>query len=196
MPNLIENTSAYLEPIEYNNRTTAEKAYIDALIDSGSEWIEKYCNRIFLETIYTEEVQDGQGWNTIFPSNSPIISLTSIIIISSDGTETTYASTNFDVNFNTGEIRIKSSTTAGIVIFPTGFRNIKINYTGGFTVVPFTIQKLTADYVIQMFDPTLSVEGIEKERLGDYFYAKSKNYFEGLPFVNKKMLNQYRIRKV
>ncbi len=196
MAELILNTSAYLEPLEYSNRATEEKSFIDALISSGSEWIEKYCNRVFLSTAYIDEVQDGQGWDTIFPDNIPIVSLTSITIIHSDTTSTTHLTAKFDINLKTGEIRFKRTADVCSRLFPEGFRNVLLTYNGGFTTVPFTIQKLTADYVIQMFDPMLSVEGIEKERLGDYFYAKSKNYFEHLPFVNKKMLDQYKIRKV
>ena len=47
-----------------------------------------------------------------------------------------------------------------------------------------------------MFDPTLKTDGLEKEKLGDYFYAKGVNFFEKLVFSKKKMLDRYKIRKV
>ena len=82
MANLISNTSAFLEVLDYNNLTTAEKALVDALITAGSEWIERYCNRIFLAAAYTDEAHDGNGWDSIFVKNPPINSLTDIDLVS------------------------------------------------------------------------------------------------------------------
>lgn len=202
MANLITNSSAFLEPLEYNNRTDAEKAHIDALITAGSEYIERKCNRVFAATDYTDEKHDGQGWPSIFVDNLPLNTLTDIDIIHSrsetSSSSTTFDADKFELNNNTGEIQFKSDTflTDGGGNFPEGFRNVHITYNGGFTTIPFPVQELTADYVIQSFDPMESVELVEKEKIGDYFVAKAKNYFDKMPFMKKQILASYRIRRI
>lgn len=202
MADLITNESVFLEPIDYGNRDASEQAFIDGLIAVASEYIERKCNRVFIATTYIDEIHDGQGWNSIFVSNPPINSLTDIeIIFSSTDTDTTsevFTADKFKFNIKTGDIRFKPGafTSSGGHLFPDGFRNVEITYNGGFAEVPQPIQMLTADFVIQSFDPTESVEGIEKEKIGDYFYAKGKNYIASLPFLKKQILNNYRVRRV
>ena len=48
-----------------------------------------------------------------------------------------------------------------------------------------------------MYDSTLSPDALDKEKLGDYFYAKSSDYFENVKvFKKKKILDSYRLRKI
>ena len=42
----------------YSDLDTSEQAQVDSLISASSEYIEKYCNRVFESTPYTEE-HDG-----------------------------------------------------------------------------------------------------------------------------------------
>lgn len=202
MADLITNTSAFLEPLDYTNRSIAEKAIIDALITSASEIFEKHCNRIFLTDTYTDELQDGNGWDTIHVNNPPLTVLTDIDIVhrAFDGTNTTttYTGSKFNIHINSGEIRFKPGdflTTSG-GLFAQGFQNVQITYVGGFSSVPKPIQRLAAKYVIQSFDPTEDVQGLQKERLGDYFYDRGKDFLNALLFNDKKELDMYKIRRV
>lgn len=199
MANLITNESAYLAPIEYSDQGTAEQAQIDALIISVSEYIEKYCNRIFLSATYTDELYDGDGWDFLFIKNSPLISLTDIDILDQGITvaTVTYAASNFVLTLPTGEITWKPATFLNEGgVFPVGKQNIQVTYVGGFAAVPTTIQQVAAEMVIEQFDPTLSVDGIEKEKIGDYFYSKGKDFRQSLTASTLQKLNQYKIRKV
>ena len=108
MSQLIDNTSAFLEPIDYNNQDVAAKANIDALIIAGDEWLKKALNRIVLQDDYTDEKYDGNGLKSIFVKNPPINTLTDIDIVATDfngnDVTTTHLATKFDLKTNTDEI--------------------------------------------------------------------------------------------
>ena len=195
MANLITNSSVYLNSIDYGSLIASEQAQIDGLITAVSLLIERECNRIFLYATYTEEKNDGTGYNIIFVKNPPITTLTSIIKVSS--TNTTVLATQFEFDANTGEIRWKTyditSTADFIGTFPRGFNNILVNYIGGFAIVPEPIQMLAADMVIEAFDPGLSLGNIESEKLGQYFVKMKKDSFNQTLLKQKKIINLYKI---
>lgn len=192
---LITNSSPYLEKVDYNNLTTEEKALVDALITAGSDWIERYCNRVFTATDYTDEIHNGTGENCIFVKNPPINSLTDIDIVGTSST-TTYLATKFKYEPKTGEIQFKLDADSDAHYFPEDFRNIQITYNGGFTTIPEAIKILVADFVVEYFDQKLKDELIEKEKIGDYFYAKGLNFYTKLSYPKKKLLTSYRLRRV
>ena len=90
MANLIANSDPHLNPLDYNNLSAADMVQVDALITSGSEYIERYCNRVFASAVITDEEHNGNGFNSIFVRNPPITTLTQIEIISA------YSSTGSD----------------------------------------------------------------------------------------------------
>lgn len=205
---LLENTSPFLAKLDYANSLNAEeKALVDALIEVGEEYIQEYeCNRKFEQADYTDEVHDGNGEDSIFVKNPPLNSLTDVDIISStfdsDSVTTTFAASKFDIEEKTGEIRFKPGTfvvNSDVHYFIKGFQNVKITYNGGFASGDKTlkiVESLVADYVLENFDPNL-IEGItDRERIGSYFVAKAKNYFDKLSFSKKKMLSKLKIRRV
>ena len=200
MANLIDNTSALLQPLDYSNRSTDEQAYINALITVASEAIEHECNRTFISTVYTNEVHSGSGQNSIFVFNPPIISLTSVIYVRD--TNTTIAASDLAYDVNTGEIRWKlspqdvSATNTFGKVFTEGFRNFLINYTGGYASVPATIQMLCAQLTIEQYDPEAAKNGIKKEKLGQYFVEYNTAKLQSSIMDNKSIIGDYKIRKV
>jgi len=205
MANLIANSDPHLNPLDYDNLSARDMVQVDSLITAGSEYIERYCNRVFASAVITDEVHNGYGFNSMFVRNPPITTLTQIEIISaysSTGSDTydTHEATKFLYDEQTGEINWKpgiwfGDTTGGV--FPKGFQNVMATYTGGYSSVPEAVQLLCAEFVIEMYDSTLSSDGIDKEKLGDYFYSRSKDYFENVKvFKKKRILDSYRLRKI
>jgi hypothetical protein len=204
---LLTNDSAFLEPLDYTNRSPAEKAYIDALIPVGQKYLEDYCKRLFEVTTYTDEVLNGTGGPMIFVKNPPIISLTELKIIWSfattdTGTDTinTYDDAELLWDAASGKVQFKprggSSRPSS---FPDGFQNVKITYSGGYasTSADFsTLSYLNAQFVIETFDPSEKVGVIDREKLGDYFYARTKGYAEQFIANNKRILGLYRLREL
>jgi len=201
--NLIANTSTFLEMLDYANLTAAEQSAIDALISAASEYIEEQlCYRKFLAADYTDEKQDGNGWDSIFVKNIPLNSIVDIDLITynavtGDTETTTYGTAKFSSNTKTGEIRFKPDVQLETAkIFPEGFQNIHISYNGGYASVPQPIQMLCADFVIQMYNDEELVGALEREKLGDYSYSKGKDFIQHMPFSKKQILSSYKLRKV
>lgn len=163
MPTLIDNTSVFLNDLDYANMSAADQALVNGLIEVSSELIEKECNRIFLADDFTDEL-NGDNLNSIFVKNIPINSLTSITIhpdLSSFSTEylddwlytwitnvtedIVYPDADhtidelFGFNEKTGEVWFKSLSTLTtppttyLGYFPFGRQNVSITYNGGFS---------------------------------------------------------------
>lgn len=205
MTTLIDNTSAFLEPLDYNNQDAAAQANIDALIIAGDEFLRKSLHRILLQDTYTDEKHDGNGRKSIYVNNPPLISLTDIAIVTTDfngnDTTTTLDATKFDLKLSTGEIRFKpgSFTSDGASFFTEGFQNIQITYSGGFVTNSDKLKPMElvlAEFVIEMFDPNEGVLGIEKEKLGDYFYSKGTDSWNKILVKHKEIMKLYKIIRV
>lgn len=52
--------------------SSSDDAIIEALINAVTDQIEKYCNRRFKKTTYTDEEYDGLGGNTLLLRNYPV----------------------------------------------------------------------------------------------------------------------------
>ncbi len=202
MTNLIEPSDPLLEALDFSDLKVGEQAQLNALSDAATTWIEKYCNRVFRKTVYTDEAHNGNNELWIYVNNPPIISLGTVTIQESnfggDSVSTDFASDKFDTKLSTGKIRFKpnsflSSTTG---LFSEGFQNVLIDYTGGFTPVPETIKLIASKFIIEMFDPSEDVQGIEKEKLGNYFYSRGTNHQVQATFRTTRILEGYRIRRV
>lgn len=202
MTNLIEPGDPLLEALDFSDLDVGEQAQLNALSDAATTWIEKYCNRVFRKTDYTDEAHNGNNELFIYVNNPPIISLGTVTIKESnftgDAVSTDFAADKFDTKLSTGKIRFKpnsflSSTTG---LFSSGFQNVLIDYTGGFLPVPEPIKLVAAQFIIEMFDPSEDVQGIEKEKLGNYFYSRGKDFAAQATFKTTKLLEGYRIRRV
>lgn len=200
MPNLITNTSDFLADLDYSNLSTADKAKVNALCTVVTDLIQKYCHRIFLADDY-DEYHDGQGHeDAIFILNPPINSLSQITVIASENTD--YEGSVFDYEPNTGEIfwdsrSLVDSSLDYLGYFPCGRRNLLVTYNGGFSEVPSPIQLVAANLVMEMFDPALQTsENMDMEKLGQYQYRLKKDSADRMIHANRKILDNYKIRRV
>lgn len=190
---LIDNTSPFLEVLDYANQTTAAKANIDALIEYASECINLECNRTFEYDATITETIDGDGSESIFLKNTPIVSLTSITITNGDEV-TVVDDVDFLYDENTGEVRwISTSTNQYAGYFPQGFRNIEVNYSGGYTVIPRTIQLICAEAVIEYFNREDAAFQIRSEKIGPNSY---RSFIDQVIFNKRKILHKYKRRIV
>jgi len=199
---LIESNDPLLIPLDFPNLDEFGQAHVNALAIAATTWLQKYCNRTFKQTVYANEAHNGNGERYIYVDNPPIISLGIVTIqessFSGDTTSTDFASTKFDTKLSSGKIRFKpgSFLSSGASLFTEGFQNVLIDYTGGFVKIPEPVKLIAAQFIIEMFDPTESVQGIEKEKLGNYFYSRGTKYFENLTFNQKLILESYRLRRI
>lgn len=136
------------------------------LITQYSRAIEKYCDRVFTSTSYTEYVDGGSEFlNTV---QYPIISITSI----TDTQDSTVVdSTDYDFYANSGMIFRKDNNSLELfaednLFWGPGRKRWKVIYTAGYASTPEDI-KLAINMLVAMTrertDPS-----IEGENVGDY----------------------------
>jgi len=197
--NIIDTDSAFLQPLDYDNLTSAEQLYVQALISAATEIIEKYLNRPVVEQTVTEYIS-GDNDESILLKYIPINELTSVTYISSvDGTEDLVDDAEFQYN-EKGELRWNAWSNSSSVnrgSWPRGFRNVKVIYKAGWPLisVPIPLQKVTADLVMGMYDPSQSNENLEKEKLGEYFYQVKKDAVSAVLTSSQGILGLYRLRR-
>lgn len=199
MTALITNTDPLLNKLDYSNLSAGDQAEIDALITVSSELVEKYCNRTFSSTAYSEVI-DGDNDDFLLLRNIPIVSLTSVVFRSDiDGTSETVDDAEFQYDATLGRLEWAPDSDSGSQYtgcFPRGFQNITVNYTAGYATVPAPIKYAVAQLVLVMYDPSFSVTAIEKEKLGEYFYQRNAEQIGKILCNENKILSLYRKRGV
>lgn len=193
---LILPTSPLLHKLDYANLSNDKQEAIEALIEVASELIEQYCNRQFSRAAYTE-VLNGSGDEYVIVRNIPVEEITSIKFRNQEtGEEETVDGDEFTVQENIGSIywnRYSESTSEFNGSWPEAQKNITVTYIGGYSDIPMPIQQVCAQMVETMYDPKLS-SGIEKEKLGEYFYQVNIEKISKLLTDQNKMLAFYRRR--
>lgn len=168
---------------------STEDTIIDALVNSMSVAIAKYCGRDFVSAAATE-YYDGTDAPSLVLKRYPIITLTSLNI---DGARLFGSSTDVDVSAN-----VIVDNNSGIITlwnlydkFPCGRRNVKVVYTAGYATIPADLQhaaKLAVQFTYKRHYTEQRI-GIVSESVGD----KNISYDQGdLPSPVKKLLAPYR----
>lgn len=170
-------------------QTTTWDTVIGTLVTSCSVWIENYCGGIRFKnsasdvTEYVNGDPFAEGNTSIFLSNIPVISITSIASASgslSSPTWTNYdAANDYVVNNATGEVKFFA--------LPVGSQNIKVVYQGGYTNIPEDLQLACLELVARIFNKRKSF-GVSNESVGGASVAWEKDLDVDL----RKTLNRYR----
>ena len=107
---------------------------LTTLVAIASARIEQWCGRVFnmAERI---EYHDGSGSRMLLLKAYPLVELSEVVIVESDGTETSLDVTNFDMDAESGEAWFAPWSTEGSYgTFVQGKKNIKITYIGGYAL--------------------------------------------------------------
>lgn len=191
------SSEALLSDLDYDNLSASEQAKVNALIEVGSELIEKYCNRIFAADDY-EELLDGNGFNEIYVKNPPINSITSVTI-TSNLVEYVALTERLTIKPNVGRVNLYLDNIGSIPFshFPRGSQNIKISYNGGYAAIPAPILLVLSDFVIKAFDGIGEEGNIISEKLGQYFYKlkEDKSKIDKNISQYESYLQFYKIRR-
>lgn len=177
----------------------ANPAYLQNLIDAASNLIENYCKRVFLTTVYVDEVYDGDGSSVLLLRNIPITALTTVKVVQADDTEVACAGTEFRRNDGIGEIRHRPACDCTYCHFPRGFRNIKVSYTAGLgltaDVLPEDIQEACGQLCAWLHEMAATAAGAVKAwKLGDaaVTYAIPVVGASAIPDTVKQLIGPYR----
>jgi len=169
-----------------------ETAYAEILIGIASDFIEKYCDRKFIEDTYTEEAYDGSIDQYLYLKNAPISAVTiQYWDTVNNVTSYTYSEfTDYVIYGTEGKIYMRG----GWVYSPQIYR---ITYTAGYAIedVPYDLKMVCAKLCETVVNGT-GKSGISAEAMGKYSvtYDKTGMSVAGIPipsgFIN--VLNLYK----
>jgi len=173
--------------------TTSEDAIIADLINGSSVWINNYCDRTFINAAELTEYYDGDGGDSLYLRQWPVVSITSLY---QDFTRAWTSDYAIDVTAN-----VQIDSVSGILtlwnnesVFSRGSGNVRAIYRAGYnhnSNVPYDLQfacrKLVAWKYFQ--DYSQRRYGVSSESQGD----RTVNYTNDplLPDV-KQILDRYR----
>lgn len=164
--------------------TLAAEDIGDYLLKKSKQRLDKLTGRTWGVLVGSQYI-DGMGHNTVFSPRIPIVTLTSVVVINKDTTETTYdiAGTDRQLWYDeeTGRIEIiRWGGDPAIVVsspstyfsFPKGVRNVKI--TGTFGEEADDTVKLTQTLLffklLSMMNPKEYATNMVMEKIGNYQY--------------------------
>ena len=191
MADLITQARALLLPAI---PATISLVYLAALIEAASNLAINYCKRDILSATFTDEEYDGERTKSLVLREFPIISLTSVKTVESDGTESTCLGAQFRINHELGEIKPIPDCTCDYCYFPAGFQNLKVTYVAGYAAVPEDVQEAVAQIIEWLYSNASAASNVESWKLMDAA-AKYKLELAGtplLPATVRALLGPYR----
>ena len=167
---------------------TDSDTLLQGFIDRLSAWVERYCDRIFLQATYTDEKHDGDGAKALLVNQYPIDSVTSLFddTLRNFGTETKIAAADFVIYKDRGEIHLDGLT------FQKGLQNVKVTYVAGFATIPIDLQQAVLELVADRFRNKES-QGIRSQAIGAF---RVEYDLSELPQEVRAVLDSYRKPKV
>lgn len=157
---------------------------LEELINSVTDFMERYCGRRFYKTTYTALLVDGNGTRYLFLDNYPIISVTTIHSYSVFTTDVLYDSNYYTIYANEGYVYRALG-------WPYGHKNIKITYDAGYDFavgIPSELEYICNSLVSKRFNSEDKI-GIKSEKIGGYSVTYSD---ESIPADIRIKLNQWR----
>ena len=190
MADLITPARAAMVP----SLTGINAAYLAALVSAASNMIIRYCKRDFVDTAYVDEEYDGEGTYVLMLRQFPIITLTSVETMESDGTLLTCLTAQFRTDDDVGEIRHIPECTCDYTYFPKGYRNILVTYQAGFATIPEDVQEATAQTVAWLYANASAAANVESWKLGDAAqkYKLDLGGTPMLPATVRQLIGPYR----
>jgi len=168
----------------------------ERFITSASSAVESFCRRTFASTAHTE-TRDGTGLDHIYLWETPITALTSVTITdTSDGSEDSISTDEFQYDEDTGKLRFKPWTDGASRVwdyFPSGFQNLSIAYTAGYSTIPEVVQEATAQLAAAYANTGNRDASMQSESIGGYSYTIAATVGAGgIPKAVAAMLAPYR----
>jgi len=157
---------------------------LEELINSVTDFMERYCGRRFYKTTYTALLVDGNGTAYLFLDNYPIISVATIHSYSVFTADVLYDSNYYKIYASEGYIY-------RALRWPYGQKNIKITYDAGYDFavgIPPELEYICNSMVKMRFNNE-GKSGIKSEKMGGYSVTYSE---ESMPQDIRVKLNQWR----
>ena len=157
-----------------------DDALLLSIINVVTDFVEKYCDRRFIKTTYTQELYDGSGLKTLVLNQFPVVSTETFLLeqrtsVQNINSFSSLESNSYYIKYTKGILELTGGRFSEI---PQYFR---VTYTAGYAfkndVAPLvTLEEVgIADLelavwklVNYIFLKRKSAEDIQSEKLGDY----------------------------
>ena len=157
-------TEAELEEILQKSFDTA---YANSIINSASQFINNFCDRVFIKTTYEDEAYDGNGIRELYLNNYPLMDPDDIVVkiwdtFSDVVSETLTVNTDYLIYSEEGMLYKRGSW----FMAPQRYR---ITYKAGYLVadVPYDLKQACAQ-ICQYLDNNKNNPGAVSETIGKY----------------------------
>lgn len=155
---------------------------LNSIIAQSSDVIEKYCDRTFTLTTYTDKVMDGSGGYEQVMRQYPITAVSKI--------EHKVCNTWSDLSNDDYDIDGESGIIVKDSVFMQGRLNYRFSYTAGYSTIPNDLQLACCMLTSTIFSKRKGA-GIKSESLGDH----SVTFAEGADALSsdvKMILDKYK----
>lgn len=177
-------------------QTTFETEYANALINMASQFIENFCDRLFIETTYTKEIYNGNGTHELYLKNYPLSDIGSLIIVSWD---TYNDKEDYVFTINTDYLIY---TNEGMLYHRWGWikghQNYRVTYKAGYAIaaIPYDLKQACAQ-ICQYINNHKNNPGAISEAMGKYSISYSnpaggKGISVAIPAAIIDLLQPYR----
>lgn len=182
---------------------TTYDTLLTILINSVTEIIERYCNRRFKQTTYTNELLDSDGGEALFVKNIPVISSSTITLQERNSDENeddweTVDAEDYYVDYDSGIIY-----KIGAGNWLAGRQRYRITYTAGYNfdnsstyledTVAADVELACWKLVDNVFNKRGQVSNIKSESLGDYSVTYG-DVVTDMPDDVRNILDGYKIQ--
>jgi len=136
-PNALTTLAVAKSHLSINSSDTAQDARLELFINSASERIERFTDRVLKSQGAITELQHGRRENILLLKQWPIIAVSQLNI------DSTALFTDPATIVPPTDYMITDEGSCLLYIsrhFPSGFNNIKILYTAGYTTVPSDLE--------------------------------------------------------
>lgn len=173
---------------------TSADTFLDFYIPYASAVIENYCNRVFGEATYADEISDGDGSRTLLTRQWPIIAVTSLYDDTGRtwGSASLIATTDYVVDKRLGLIKLDK------LKFFKGVGNVKVTYSAGYKLpgvtggsgdlLPGELEDVCIKLMAKAHKDRGSVIGLASIN----FEGGTKSFMTDLPLDIQRVLQRYR----
>lgn len=143
-------------------------ARLDIYIPQTQAALERFCGRLFDETVYVDKPYDGNGERSLWVLDAPVTAVAAVKTVDQDGTETTLATTDYrwtepgeffllnDISGYWGDCYGMGWGIGGACdgpVWPDGApSNVLLSFTGGYSTAPDDLKGLMYQLLDALFD--------------------------------------------
>lgn len=197
-PHALTTVQAVKDYLRIAPEDTSNDSSLERQINAVSEWLERYCNRHFEKSIYTE-LHIGHGRENLLLEQYPILSVESITV-----NENAVSASEYEIRSEEGILYRErlwpaKSFLEGLDWDPIqGKRNIEVVYTAGYVLPKDDSTETPRTLPYDLEDACIQLVAIRHEKRGSEHLSSEtigplkSDFIDGIPPHIESVLNKYK----